>query len=339
MMRPAKITFTFLLCLGASAIFAVPAAAQSVTGEQAVTVKAIPGVVAAGAKWKLAWQGLYNADGIVGTSDGGLLFAQEQTSTVQKLDGHEHVSVYLRNADGVGSLSVGPHGELYAAERTCTDPGIRLYDKTCSDPTRIVILTPKGRALAEHFADGSSLGRLNDLVADSKGGAYFTVGGAYYVNAKGVVSTVAEPSSLRSNGIMLSRDGKTLYVTNRDEVVAFDVHPDGSTSNRRVFARLSGGDNGADGMAIDGAGQLYVPGMAGVHVFSPEGRELGIIPAPRRPISLAFSGPDKKVLYAVCHGAVGPDGRDYETPKGVRNTAMSIYKISMVAQGFKGRMK
>src|SRR5262245_51202496 len=56
------------------------------TPEKEVTVTAIPGVVAAGAKWKLIWQGPDNADGIVATKDGGLLFAQEQPSTVGLID-------------------------------------------------------------------------------------------------------------------------------------------------------------------------------------------------------------------------------------------------------------
>ena len=39
-------------------------------------VKEIPGVIAAGAKWQVAWQGTDNADGPVGTPDGGIAFAQ-----------------------------------------------------------------------------------------------------------------------------------------------------------------------------------------------------------------------------------------------------------------------
>jgi gluconolactonase len=38
-------------------------------------------------------------------------------------------------------------------------------------------------------------------------------------------------------------------------------------------------------------------------------------------------------------GAVGPDGKPWTTREGVRNTAMTIYKISMLAEGFKGRPK
>ena len=64
-----------------------------------------------------------------------------------------------------------------------------------------------------------------------------------------------------------------------------------------------------------------------------------MIPTPRRPISLAFSGPGKKTLYVPMMGAVGPNGKEWTTPEGVRNTAMTIYKIVMVAEGFNGRPK
>jgi len=191
--------------------------------------------------------------------------------------------------------------------------------------------------LAMSFANGAPLGRLNDLIADGKGGAYFTVGGAYYVNPAGVVSTVAE-GDIRSNGIMLSPDGRTLYVTNNTNVLAFDVRADGTTSNRRDFGALDG-DDGGDGMAVDSEGRLYVTGNRGVHVLSTRGEHLGLIPTPRRPISVAFSGPDKKTLYAPMSGVVGPDGKAWTTPETIRNTAMTIYRITLLSQGFKGRPK
>jgi len=56
-------------------------------------------------------------------------------------------------------------------------------------------------------------------------------------------------------------------------------------------------------------------------------------------ISVAFSGADKKMLYVVGSGALGPDGREFVTPEGVRNNAKTIYRIPMLAEGFKGRAK
>ena len=64
-------------------------------GAREVTVAAIAGVVAAGAAWTLVWQGTDNADGLVGTSDGGVLFAQEQPNRVSKLNRRDKASVVL----------------------------------------------------------------------------------------------------------------------------------------------------------------------------------------------------------------------------------------------------
>jgi gluconolactonase len=303
-------------------------------GVREVTVTRIPGVIAAGAKWVLIWQGTDNADGIVGTSDEGLLFAQEQPKRVSKLDKGDNVSVFVEDTNGAGSLAVDSRGRVIAVQRTCTDPGLNA---PCSEPTKVAIIHPASerKILADSFR-GNPLGRLNDLVIDKKGGVYFTAGGAYYVNARGVVSNIGE--NLRANGIMLSPDERTLYVTNGPRVVAFDIQPDGTVLNQRDFARLEAGGSG-DGLAVDDAGRLYVTSNPGVQVFSPQGTYLGVIPTPRSVISVAFSGPHKRTLYVVGSGALGVDGQEVITPPGVRNNAKSIFRIPMLAQGFKGRPK
>ncbi|MDQ3842768.1 MAG: SMP-30/gluconolactonase/LRE family protein [Bacteroidota bacterium] len=83
------------------------------------------------------------------------------------------------------------------------------------------------------------------------------------------------------NGILLSPDGKTLYINNcyDDEtwypvksekgnfIWAYDVNADGTISNSRKFAKLlltenvldrKGMSSSADGMAIDKQGNIYV---------------------------------------------------------------------------------
>ena len=77
---------------------------------------------------------------------------------------------------------------------------------------------------------------MNDLIADKKGGIYFNGAALFYLNAAGKVSTIGE--NIRTNGITLSPDEKTLYVTNGGTIVAFDVQPDGSVRNQRDFGKL-----------------------------------------------------------------------------------------------------
>ena len=83
---------------GGGRVFAQP------EGVREVTVKAIPRVVAQGAQWTLAWQGTDNADGIIASSDGGLLFAQEQPNRISKLDHNDKVATFRENTHGTGAL-------------------------------------------------------------------------------------------------------------------------------------------------------------------------------------------------------------------------------------------
>jgi gluconolactonase len=303
-----------------------------------VTITAIPGIIDAGAKWKLVWQGNENADGIVGFKD-GLLFAQEQTNHVNFLDKNDKFSVYLSTGHGPGAVTIGPKGNIIVNERTCTDPGGHTGGKPadCTEPTGVAVLTPERKVLANSFM-GMGLGRVNDLIADKKGGVYFstnTGSGVFYISPNGQVSGIGE--KIRSNGINLSPDEKTLYVTNGPVIMAYDVQPDGSVKNQREFGKLEGGGNG-DGMAIDATGRIFDT-ADGIQILGPDGKYIGMIPTPRTVISVAFSGPGKKTLYAACLGALDANGQEIKTAEGVRNTAMSIYKIQTLTQGFKGRPK
>jgi gluconolactonase len=203
----------------------------------------------------------------------------------------------------------------------------------------LIVITPKGHQTLAREYDGKTFWRMGELVCDSKGGVYFSDdNGTYFMNTAGKVSLVAD-KSVRTNGMMLSRDEKTLYVTNGRTLVAWDIQPDGTTANQRNFATLEAGGSG-DGMAVDSEGRLYVTsGDPGIQVFSAEGKYLGVIPLPRSASSVAFGGPGKKILYAKGAGMKNPDGTEYRTPPGVRNNAKAIYRIDALAHGYPGRPK
>ena len=288
-------------------------------GPREYTVSAIPGVIAAGERWKFLWQEAgNNGDGVVGTDDGGLLIAQNDNSEVVKLDADGRPSVVYSDTHTGGSLSINTKGALFIVAR-----GLR---------TAIVQLAPRRAVLADRY-QGDVLDcngpNPNDLTADSRGGVYFTMGGVYYADPKGVVTKYGE--NITPNGIILSADEKTLYVTNGPALAAFDVGPGGSLTNQRQFARLEGGGNG-DGSTIDFAGRIYVTTNPGVQVIGPDGKYLGIIPTPRPVISAAFGGKDKKTLFVLARGATDANGTQ------VANAAQ-VYSIQMIAQGYTGRPK
>lgn len=297
-----------------------------------VTVTGIPGVVAAGAKWTLVWGQPDLADGIVGYK-GGILYAQEESSSVARLDSKGRYSIFLKGAHGPGALGIDSTGRLLAVERTCTDPA--QHPQGCNEPTALAELYPEYKVLTNN--DGKGFGRVHDIVVDGKGGAFFNgPTGVFHFSHAGVLTTAS--SNPRSNGIALSPDGKTLYFTNGAILIACDVQPDYTCSHERTFAKIEAGGRG-DGMAIDGDGRVYVSTAPGIQVFSAEGKYLGVIPTPRPITSVTFSGPDKKTLYVTGRGATEPDGREYETRPGVSNYARTVYKIKMIARGYMGRVK
>jgi gluconolactonase len=345
-----KMMLLIILCLSSALALGLPAVQQrGQRGEgplpqtpaaqeklpRNVTITEIPGVIAAGAKWEQVWQGADNGDGLVGTPDGGVLFAQEQPSIVRKLDQNGMDSAFVRDTHGAGSIGMDSQGRIIAVQRTCTDPG--RAPLPCNEPTKVAIIYPEKdrKVLTDNF-QGKPYGRLSDIVVARNGTVYFTGSTGYSVTPSGQVMSLGD--DIRANGIQLSPDEKTVYVTNGGVVVALDIQPNGTVTNRRDFAKLPKGS--ADGLAVDGAGRLYAATNAdGVQVFSPEGKYLGTIPTPRNAITLAFSGPGKKTLYIVGGGALHPNGTEFLLAPGLRNNAKTIYKISMLAEGNKSRAK
>jgi sugar lactone lactonase YvrE len=283
------------------------------------TITEISGVIAAGEKWKFLWQERgNNGDGIVGTKDGGLLIAQNDNSDVVKLDKNGKASIAYTDTHTGGALSINSKGELFIDER-----GLH---------PAIWELAPKRRLLADKFQGDTwdcIPSVLNDLSADSKGGAYFTMGGLFYASPQGIVTQYGQ--NLFTNGIILSTDEKKLFVTNRNTVVVFDVQPDGSLTNQRDFAKLQEKTAG-DGSTTDADGRIYVSTNPGVQVIGPDGTWLGLIPTPRDVISVSFGGRDRKTLFILARGAKDSDGTQ------IANAAQ-VYSIQMIAQGYKGRPK
>jgi gluconolactonase len=91
-------------------------------------------------------------------------------------------------------------------------------------------------------------------------------------------------------------------------VHAYDLLPDGSLRYRKELITFT--ERWGDGMTVDSEGNLYVAVSAlaaknnGIYVFSPEGKQLAMLPTPEDAINADFGrGTDSNVLYVACeHG-------------------------------------
>jgi sugar lactone lactonase YvrE len=304
--------------------FAIPVAQNAKPGPppepaSAPASTAIPGVIAAGQTWKVVWQWEgNNADGLIAGDNGTVLFANNDASNVMRLDPATGLATIIhKDTNTGGAVTRSKNGALFLAARGLNGG--------------ILQLEPQRKVFASAF-NGEPIecvgGVLNDLVADSRGGVYLSItgGGLFYANPKGVVSKYGDVA--QANGIILSRDEKTLYVTNGAVVLAFDVQANGSLTNQREFGKLQGGQAG-DGSAVDAEGRVYVATGSSVDVFAPDGAFLGSIRGPQGLHGTAFGGRDKKTLFGIV----------FYGDWGTQSARNRVIAIPMIAQGYAGRAK
>jgi gluconolactonase len=231
--------------------------------------------------------------------DGRLLFSDIPANTVYQWTPEGGTSVFLKPSGRANGLAVDREGRLLLAQHE-GQVGRREDDGT---------VAPLVRAYG-----GRRLNSPNDLTVASDGTIYFTdppygveeedrrlgFSGVYRLSPKGTLSLLTKDLE-RPNGIELSPDDSTLYVSDSREtrVWAYDVTPTGTVENRRTFAtpQDENADGTTDGMAIDTAGNVYTTGPGGVWVYGPDGEQRARIAVPKAPTNVAFGGPDRKTLY------------------------------------------
>jgi gluconolactonase len=302
---------SIVITLGAAAAVALLAGAV-----HAQSLGGIAGVVAPGVVPELVQEGFVFTEGPVGTPDGGLYFSDIRPNRIHYLDPGGKISLVREQTNGANGLALTRDGDLIAAEGE---------GKRISKRSRDGMVTTVTEGIA-----GKPFLSPNDVLVDAKGGIYITDPGprpvvpgrtayVYYLPVGAKEPVVLDDQIARPNGVMLTRDGKTLIVNDTlgPTVYAYDVLPDGGVKKKRTFAQLldipEGKESGADGMALDREDRLYVTTVAGVQVFDAAGKHLGTIKVPRQPANAGFAGPDKRVLYITAREG--------------------LYRINMLAQG------
>jgi gluconolactonase len=178
--------------------------------------------------------------------------------------------------------------------------------------------------LADRY-QGKRLNSPNDLVYKSDGALYFTdppfglpgafddpekeipFQGVYRLSPRGELSAIVTDLGA-PNGIGLSPDEKTLYVSNAEHRrpiwMAYAVQADGNLGDGRQFAEASAWVNEneglPDGLKADEHGNVFAAGPGGIHVFAPDGTRIGHIETGVKTGNLAW-GEDGSVLFIAAN--------------------------------------
>lgn len=248
---------------------------------------------------------IYSEGPVWNAREGCLLWSNIFKNTILKWTPGKGLSTFMAPADGALGLTYDRQGRLVAAGY-----GTRTVWRLEHDGTRTV--------LATHY-QGKKIHTPNDIVVRSDGSIYWTesTGGLYhpgmfweddvqrYLDFKAVFMLSPDGSKITPvlemsgpNGLALSPDESRLYVadTGRRHIEVFDVRPDGTVKNGRIFYKDTLPEpKNPDGMKVDVEGNVYCTGSGGVHVIDPDGNLLGRI----RLVSsnIAWGDEDWRSLY------------------------------------------
>jgi gluconolactonase len=256
-------------------------------------------LLAPGAAVEKLADGFTFLEGPAADAAGNVYFTDVRENRIHRYSVDRELSIVREDTGGANGLAFDPQGHLIACaggERQLLSFG----NVSRAGASEVVVL-------AERF-DGKKLNSPNDLWIDAAGGIYFTdprYGGpgepieqdgehVYYLTPDRTRLQRVADDLTKPNGIIGSRDGKTLYVasTQPQQTYAYVIGENGTLSGKRIFA-----EQGSDGVTLDERGNLYLTWLDGVSIYSPSGEKLETIAVPEWAANVAFGGPDHSTLF------------------------------------------
>jgi gluconolactonase len=268
-----------------------------------------------GARLEQLWNEGEFTEGVAAAPDGSIYFSdipRTGLGRILKFDPTTgRTSIHCPDSGKSNGLMFDGEGRLIAA---CgANEGLRAL---CE-------VTPQGQmtVLVNRY-QGKPLNSPNDLVIHPGGSIYFSdpryVGeepveldhqSVYcYDRSIGELKRVTTDIT-KPNGVILSPDGKTLYVAETDgdtprmTLNRFPVREDGTLGEKAVIVDF-GSKLGIDGMTVDRQSNLYAALRSadrhGIVAYSPEGKERGFLSTEDLPTNCCFGrGEESSTLYVT----------------------------------------
>lgn len=256
--------------------------------------------------------------------DGYLLFSDIPNERVLRVNVDGSSSEWLKPSGRANGLMCDRQGRIYACQGG--ERSVSLM-KTNADGIGEVV-----SVLASEF-EGRPLNQPNDLAIDADGGLYFTdpnyrpadepatqpVQGVYYISTAGEITRVIDDLP-RPNGILVTADGKSLYVANIElrQIIKYAIEGPGQLGASEVLftGEEQEDGRGPDGMTLDEHGNIYATYKTLV-VLTPAGELIGRVDVGEKPANCAFGGDDNRTLYVTAQTSL------YSIPTKVAGIALA----------------
>ena len=244
--------------------------------------------------WRKLPESFQAAAGLTANSSGEVYLSDAPAKTIYRVAADNKCVIFLKGI-AVDAEAFGPDGILY---------GIVAGNK------KIIRLDPRGAShtVAQGISGRSIIATHDGTLYVSEPGPHADMPSRIWRIKPGHPKNVVDQGLLSASGVAFSPDGALFFAAENSTkwIYSYVVQPDGSFADRQRFYSLHitdiPNDSGAEDMAIDTHGYLYVATRMGVQVCDQNGRVRAILPppAPSGPVrSLCFGGQHFDILYVT----------------------------------------
>ena len=262
-----------------------------------------PAELAPAAQAKKLADGFYSISGAAVDPSGSPYFVDTHWQRIYKWNSAAREAVLVNSsAFEPENLAFDKAGNLLVVSRSGKGIVYSLAPEVPESPITLIApadSTPRSGATlylpASVFGMNDFSNTRADQYVSADGSAYISAGEDFAAGRTEWGTKMAD--LLRSFGLTAAKPGDTIYVTaeNAQQTFKGKVTSSGSVDNLALFTETGGESvvSGPDGRVYIAAGQVLV--------YSADGKLLGKIDVPERPIDLVFGGADGRTLYILSH--------------------------------------
>jgi len=287
-------------------------------------------VLAPGAKVEKLEDGFFSISGAAVDAKGKLYFVDHHQQRIYGWSRTEGLSIERDNPLDPVNLAIEKSGNLLVVSSAGSEGTVYSFHPGSAD-AEIDVLSPKTavahrdtsflfpvnywnngefkdqldlgtmryKTLAEMFGEDVTTAKAKEYVSPD-GSLILPAGRVFQQGPANDASGWRFSDHLDTYGFIQAQPGQRIYVSSEseDRTYSATVAADGTLKDLTSFA-----ERGGECVAVDQAGNVYVANGQ-IFVYNTEGKRIGELDAPERPIDIVFGGADRRTLFILAHHAL-----------------------------------
>ena len=248
-----------------------------------------------GEGWKEIPQSFRAAAGLAANSSGDIYLSDAPVAAIYRIGPDDKAAVFLEHGPRIVGEAFGPDGTLYGV--------VPSQEKVVAVNSQAT-----SRTIAKGIAGRGIVVKHDGSLLVSEPGAHDDMPSRIWQIGSRSGKRIVDQGLLSASGVAFSPDGSLFFAAENSTkwIYSYIVQPNGSFTDKQSFYWLHMTDvpnnSGAEDVAVDTLGNLYVATRMGVQVCDQNGRVRAILPlpTPSGPVrSLSFGGKQFDILYVT----------------------------------------